>query len=152
MEDNKKSQQEGGVSLALLREILAEQSKQNAEQLKIVIEELKKPTVLEQKKLDEEAQAILDRNQERKENAAGMLKQIENKKFLQSTCSHKHRNGGSHCVLVQVQNQPEYILCQLNQCKIRAGVAPPGYTGMDIYSTQLFNELYQTLPSNELFG
>lgn len=145
-------QKEAGISLAVLRELLAEQSRQNAEQMKIVIEELKKPTVLEQKKLDQEAKEILERNQDRKDNAAGMLKQIENKKFLQTTCSHKHRNGGSHCVMVNVQNQPEYILCQLNQCKIRPGSAPQGYEGTDIYSTQLFNELFQTLPSNELFG
>lgn len=143
---------EGSVSLKDLKEILADQAKQNAEQLKTVIEELRKPTVLEQQKLDREAKEILDKNQERKENGAALLIKIENQRLTQSICTHKHRDGNSHCVWVQEKApSPGYILCQKNQCKIRPGVAPKDYKGLDIYDTQLFNRLFQELPSNELF-
>lgn len=139
-------------TLSMLKEILAQQSKQQAEQLKTVIAELKKPTEIEQKKLDEEAKAILQRNEERKENAAGMLQKIENAKWVHKTCTHKHRDGHSHCVLIHEKNTPGYILCQKEQCKIRPGVAPKDYKETDIYDTELFNRLLQELPGNELFG
>ncbi len=148
MSDEKKD----SISMSELRAILAEQAKENAATLKTVIEELKKPTAIEQKKLDAEEKELLDRNQERKENAAGILQQIEGKRQLQPVCSHKHRDGNSHCVYVMEQRGNGYILCQKNQCIIRAGNPPTNYKGNDIYSTELFNRLFQELPSNELFS
>jgi hypothetical protein len=152
-EESKQFQQQtGGISLRDLKEILAEQARQNAEQMKTVIEELKKPTLLEQKQLDAEAKAILEKNQERKENAAGMLIKIENKRAVQRICSHKHRTGQSHCVYIMEKTGPGYILCQKEQCKIRPEPAPKNYNGDDIFDTALFNRLFQEMPSNEMFG
>lgn len=147
-------QKEGGISLALLREILAEQSKQNAEQLKSVIEELRKPTALEQKKIDEEVAELISKNEERKSNAQAMIKKSEDKRALQRICTHKGSDGHTHCVFVHDNNGKGtgYILCQRNQCQIRPGAAPAEYNGDVIYDTNLFNALFQTLPSNELFG
>lgn len=136
-----------GLSKNEVKELLAAQ----AEQFKELIVELRKPSVVEQKKLDAEAKEMEDRQQERKENGAAILQSIENKRQLQRICSHKHRDGHSHCVFVQT-GADQYILCQKNQCKIRAGVAPAGYSGGDIYDTALFNQLFQELPSNELFN
>jgi hypothetical protein len=82
------------VSLKDLKEILAEQSRQNAEQLKTVIEELRKPTVLEQKQLDKEHEELLQKNQERKDNAAAMIAKRESKRNLQRICSHKQKRTG----------------------------------------------------------
>lgn len=144
--------EEKSVSMSELREILAQQSKENAAALKTVIEELKKPTAIEQKQLDAEAKKLLDANEERKANSGAILQQIENKRQLQRICTHKHRDGNSHCVYIMEQRGPGYILCQKNQCIIRAGNTPTNYKGNDIYSTELFNRLFQELPSNELFS
>ena len=143
--------EEKSVSMSELREILAAQARENAAALKTVIEEIKKPTALEQKKLDAEAKQLLDQNEERKSNSGAILQQIENKRQMQRICTHKHRDGNSHCVYVMEQRGPGYILCQKNQCIIRAGNPPTNYKGNDIYSTDLFNRLFQELPSNELF-
>ena len=143
--------EEKSVSMSELREILAAQAKQNAEALKTVIEELKKPTAIEQKQLDAEAKKLMEANEERKSNSGAILQQIENKRQMQRICTHKHRDGNSHCVYVMEQRGPGYILCQKNQCIIRAGNPPTNYKGNDIYSTDLFNRLFQELPSNELF-
>ena len=75
--------EEKSVSMSELREILAQQSKENAAALKTVIEELKKPTAIEQKQLDAEAKKLLDANEERKANSGAILQQIENKRQLQ---------------------------------------------------------------------
>ena len=143
--------EEKSVSMSELREILAAQAQQNADALKTVIEELKKPTAIEQKKLDKEAKALVDANEERKANSGAILQQIENKRLLQRVCTHKHRDGNSHCVYVMEQRGPGYILCQKNQCIIRAGNPPANYQGNDIYSTELFNRLFQEMPSGEMF-
>ncbi len=143
--------EEKSVLMSELREILAAQARENAAALKTVIEEIKKPTALEQKKLDAEAKQLLDQNEERKSNSGAILQQIENKRQMQRICTHKHRIGSSHCVYVMEQRGPGYILCQKNQCIIRAGNPPVNYKGNDIYSTELFNRLFQELPSNELF-
>lgn len=145
--------EEKSISAADLKAILVEVGRQNKEALKEIIDEIKKPTALEQKKLDEEAKAVADRNQERKENAAGILAQIDQKRQLQRICSHKHRDGHSHCVFVSGQGRhPDYILCQVCQGKIRFGVAPENYNGDDIYDTNLYNRLFQELPTNDLFS
>lgn len=142
-----------GISTEELRKILADQAKQNAEQTAEIIRELKKPTVLEQRALDREQKEIQDKNEERKANAGAMLQKDREKKFTQATCSHKHRDGNTHCVFVMEKApSPGYILCQKNQCIIRPGTRPEGYGGSAIYDTDMFNRLFQELPTNELFA
>jgi hypothetical protein len=123
--------------------------------LKEVIAELKKPTILEQQALDKTLAEVIAANEERKTNAAGILMQLEQKRTTQKWCSHKHPaavGGQSHGVLISEQGNPSgYILCQACQVKVRPEPAPKGYEGIDIYSTQLFNQLIQDLPSQNLF-
>jgi hypothetical protein len=147
----KEMPENNGISLAELKAILAEQAKENAAALKSVIEEMKKPTILEQKVLDAQAQETADRQKERKENAAGIHTAEENKRAAQRACTHKHANGFSHCVLVTESQGPGYILCQLLQCKIRQGTAPKDYTGGDIFDSVLFARLLQEMPSSAVF-
>jgi hypothetical protein len=144
--------EEKGISKQDLKDILAAVAVQNSEMLKDVISELKKPNVVEQKELDRLAQELADRNQERKDNSAGIIQLTEQKRAIQSICSHKHKDGNSHCVQISERQGPGYILCQKNQCKIRPGIAPDGYNGTDIYDNRLYNQLFQELPTNELFS
>lgn len=138
-----------GISVSALKELLAENNRQNAENMRVIVEQMKKPTVLEQKELDAEAKKVLERNEERKANAAGQKMKLENKRVNQRVCNHKHRlTGQSHCVEIIVQNQPTYLLCQKNQCKIFPGTAPEGYTGTNIYDSRIFYEIAQTVNSN----
>jgi len=137
-----------GLTKDDLKSILSSQ----ADAFKEAIKELKKPTEMEQRQLDQEAKDFEAKQEMRKETSAGVLHQIAVKRSMQRICSHKHKNGTSHCVLIQVQNQPDYILCQKNQCKIRPGVAPAGYKGGDIYDTDAYNQLFQELSTNEVFG
>ena len=112
----------------------------------------KEPSVIEQRQLDAEQKELEAKNEERKSNAAQQLEIIANKRMTQSICSHQHRDGNSHCVYIMEKSGPGYILCQKNQCKIRPGVKPEkNYNGTDIYDTALFNKLFQSLPSNEMF-
>lgn len=146
--------EEKSISIDVVKQMLAEQARQNGEMLKEVIQELKKPTILEQKALDAEVKRILDANEERKTNSAGMKQQMADKALTQAICSHTHRDGNSHGVFVMEKApSPGYILCQKNQCKIRPGQKPTENADFGaIYDTALFNRLFQQLPSNEMFG
>ena len=53
----------------MFAQLMAEQARQSDERLEKIVAELKKPSVTEQKKLDEEQAAIRARNEERKDNA-----------------------------------------------------------------------------------
>lgn len=142
------------VSIDVVKEMLAEQNRQSAEMLRSVIQELKKPTILEQRELDREAAEIMAKNEERKTNSLGIKQQMADKALNQAICSHTHRDGNSHCVFIMEKApSPGYILCQKNQCKVRPGVKPS--EGADfgaVYDTALFNKLFQQLPSQEMFG
>ena len=143
------------VSLDVVKQLLAEQQKQNSENLAAVIKAIKEPTALEQKALDKQAQELLSKNESRKRLAGEVITQIENKKYLQSVCSHQHGDAarGTHLVYVKEQRGPGYLICQKNQCKIRPGNPPEGYKGTDIYNTAEFNRLFQTIPNQgEIFG
>lgn len=148
MDENK------SISIDVVKQMLAEQSRQNGEMLKSVIQELRKPTILEQHALDREAAELIARNEERKTNSQGILQQMRDKQVTQSICSHKHRDGNSHCVFIMEKApSPGYILCQKNQCKVRPGLAPSQNPDIGaIYDTGLFNRLFQELPSQEMFG
>jgi hypothetical protein len=118
-----------------------------------VVKAVKEPTALEQKKMDAEAKTVAQAQEDRKKLSQSVLEDIANKRFIQSVCSHEHKNGDSHCVYIQESKGPGYILCQKNQCKIRPGTAPTDGTADAgaIYDTALFNKLFQKLPSNEMF-
>lgn len=116
------------------------------------VKAVKAPSELEQRKLDEQSRQIKQDQENRAKTAKDALQEIENKKSVQRSCTHQHKNGDTHCVYVKESRGIGYLICQKNQCKIRAGVAPQGYKGNDIYDTQLFNQLFQKLPDNELFG
>jgi ribosomal protein L11 methylase PrmA len=145
--------EERSVSVSELKEILAAQQRLFSEQTAALVAEMRKPTVLEQKELDKQNAEILAKNQERKENAAGMKAKRDADKWTKHTCNHMHPKGDTHCVYIQPTKHDRYgyILCQKNQCIIRPEPAPVNYDGDDIYDTQQFNRLMQTLPSNELF-
>jgi hypothetical protein len=144
--------EEKSVSVSELKEILAAQQKMFAEQTAALVEAMKKPTVMEQKALDKEAAEILAKNQERKDNAVGMLAKREADRMAKRTCTHAHPNGNTHCVWIQEKSGPGYILCQRNQCKIRPEPRPAHWDSEeDIFDTNTFNRLFQSLPSNELF-
>ena len=154
--------EEKSISMKELAELLAAQEKRNQENLKTIIQELRKPTVLEQQKLDEDERAKADNLIERRENGASQIHAIEQRRAWQRTCSHKHNSGHSHCVKVEPSGPADtvYILCQNCQVKIRPGVPPVykdkrgnpvEYKGDDIYDTGLFNRTLQEMPSSELF-
>jgi hypothetical protein len=121
-----------------------------AELIATAIAAAKAPNVVEQKKLDEEARRLEAEQDARKSLSQSVLADLTQKRQNQLICSHEHKNGDSHCVLVQ-SGKDTYILCQKNQCKIRPGSQPANYGGNDIYDTALFNKLMQKLPTNELF-
>jgi hypothetical protein len=121
-----------------------------AELIATAIAAAKAPNVVEQKKLDEDNRRLEGEQEARKLTSQGVLADIKGKRDIQRICSHEHKNGDSHCVLVQ-SGKDTYILCQKNQCKIRPGTQPASYGGNDIYDTALFNKLMQKLPTNELF-
>jgi hypothetical protein len=131
--DKETKQQEQGVALtaADLQKLLS-----------TVIAEAKKPTALEQAKLDAEAEEKMKAQQHRLEQAESIKAEMAQKAMEKRLCSHKHSTGQSHGVYIQDGN---YILCQKHQCKIRPGVAPTNYQGSDIYDTALFNEVFQSL-------
>lgn len=143
-----------GISMKELQRILSEQAYQNAEQLKIVIQELRKPTILEQKALDAEAREIVAKNEERKSNAGAMLEKEKQKRFSHITCSHKHRDGNTHGVYVMEKApSPGYIHCQSCHANVRPGDKPEANSDTNgVYDTNLFNRMFQELPTNELFS
>ena len=114
------------------------------------VEAARKPNVLEQQTLDVQAATLAARQKERVTNSENILADIERKRWTQQTCSHEHSDGNTHCVYIQEQKGPGYILCQLNQCIIRSGTAAPNYKGTVIYDTNLFNKLFQKCGNREL--
>ena len=112
----------------------------------------KAPNAVEQQKLDQMQKQIKQDNENREKTSRDVLQSIEQKKFSQQVCSHEHKNGDTHCVHIQEPRGTGYLLCQKNQCKIRAGAAPADYKGNDQYDTALFNKIFQKLPDNSLFG
>lgn len=129
-----------GMSKQDLKEIFAA----NTATLLEVIKELKKPTEMEQKKLDAERLVLLQQNEERKRNSVNVKARQQVRHNAQRSCTHKHPNGDSHCVFIQERNGG-YMICQKLQCIIRSGQAPENYKGNDIYDSKLFSEIWQSL-------
>lgn len=142
------------ISIDVVRQMMAEQNRQNAEMLATVIQELKKPTVLEQKELDKELQRIMDANEERKGNAQGILAKMKDDEVTRQICTHKHKDGNSHGVFVaEKAPSPGYIHCQKCHANVRPVQRPPENADIRaIYDISLFNRMFQELPSSEMFG
>jgi len=136
------------LSMEAVKEMMAEQAKQNAAALAEVIKAIKAPTVLEQKELDKQEREALAANENRKKQAQQVLATMAMKKQGQAVCNHKHPDGNTHLVHVQEPTGPGYLICQKRQCIIRPG-KPSDHRRGDtaIYDTALFNQLFQTLPN-----
>jgi RNA polymerase-binding transcription factor DksA len=102
------------------------------------IQESRKPVVTEA-----EERELAMRQEQRAEQAKQVRDEIEQTKWEQKTCTHersKKEFGGSTCVHIRNGN---YMLCQRCRVKIYPGNAPAGYKGLDVYSTDLFNRIFQ---------
>lgn len=141
------------ISIDVVKQMMADQAKHNAEMLREVIQELKKPTVLEQKQLDKEIENLKAANEERKGNAAGILAKMHGDEIERQICTHKHKDGNSHGVFVaEKAPSPGYIHCQKCHANIRPTAKPAENADCHaIYDLPMFNRMFQELPSSELF-
>jgi len=109
------------------------------------IRELRKPSELEQARIDAETRDMKAKNDERLTNAASVRATMETKRAIHRACTHEHPNGDSHCTWVQEKAGPGYLICQKNQCIIRPGQPPANYNGDDIYDSPMFSRIFQKL-------
>jgi hypothetical protein len=137
----------------MFAKIMSEQARQSDERLEKIVAELKKPSVMEQKQLDAEQAKLKAQQEERKDNSEAFRQKKLQERWDHEHCSHAHPNGSTHCIWIQERSGSGYILCQKNQCKIRPEPRPLKGADEDaIYDTAQFNRLFQSLPSQELFG
>jgi len=111
-----------------------------AEQMKELMlamaQELRKPPL----PTPEQQAAIDSDKQMRKEQAQLALARMENERRERLACIHRRKDGTNNAVYVP---NGHFMICQSCQAVIRPGTAPEGDLGVDIYNTQLFNELFQ---------
>lgn len=119
--------------------------------------EMRKPTEIEQKLLDEDKASKKMAQAERFENSKNVKAQMEARRREQLACTHAHADGHTHLVHVQENGRlaggAGYLHCQSCQAKIRPD--NENVKQLDphaIFDTALFNRLYQTLPNREIFG
>jgi len=125
--------------------------------LRTVIEETKKPSVLEQQKLDAEARELAARQEERKESGAAQREEQAQKKYYrEKVCQHR---GGKpdHSYAVFVHDDiGGYVLCQHCQGVVRPEQQrvhfPKNYQGAAIFDTALFNRLWQQTSDSGVFA
>jgi hypothetical protein len=111
------------------------------------IQEAKKPAPPS----EQELAAVRQANELRAETANNVVKEMERKRFIQMTCSHKHATGESHCVHVKEEVGAGYILCQKCQAKIRTFVEPEKQTDKNsFYDTEKFNLLFQEISRTDM--
>jgi len=112
-----------------------------------VLEHARKPVLTEQQVREMEA-----RQEERKENAEKERQRMENLRRVRRACNHMRRDGSCRAVFVKGCGDPNladgtgsgnFFICQACQAIVRPGVAPEGYTGMDIFDNVLFEKLWQ---------
>lgn len=99
-------------------------------------QELRKPP----EPTPEQQAAIESDKQTRKEQAQLALARMENERRERLACIHRRKDGTNNAVYVP---NGHFMICQSCQAVIRPGTAPEGDLGVDIYNTQLFNELFQ---------
>lgn len=145
---------------------LSEKVSLTAEDLKGIIASAVSAAIIESRKPEpptKQALAALEMAQEhRAATSASVLHKMENERAIQKICSHTHsarEGGGTHCVWVKEEDprSPGYILCQLNQCKIRPDSfdvkgLPCQRDRNSIYDTALFNKLFQDCGPTGLMG
>jgi hypothetical protein len=129
-----------------------------AQSVASAIEESRKPLPPTEKELKDFEQA----QQARITNAAGVVAQMNNKRAMQSICTHEHQRnqgGGTHCVWIRDEDprSPGYIYCQKCEGQIRPGQfnpegLPHERSRRAIYDTQLFNRLFQECGEQTLMG
>lgn len=122
------------------------------------IQEARKPGP----KSDREIADIEFAQRNREQTADQIIEAAESKRQLQRICSHTHsqrEGGGTHCVWVREEDprSPGYIICQLNQCKIRPGDYDPHGLPFQrdynaIYDNTQFNKLFQDCGPVGLMG
>jgi len=88
-----------------------------------------------------EQQAAMESDKQmRKEQAQLALARMENERRERLACIHRRKDGTNNAVYVP---NGHFMICQSCQAVIRPGTAPEGDLGVEIYNTQLFNELFQ---------
>src|ERR1700733_1915872 len=92
------------VSLDVVKQLLAEQARQNAENLAEVIRAVKAPNVIEQQKLDQMQKEAAQKLADRKSQAASVLETINARKLTQQYCVHMQPNGAGQCAYVMEKN------------------------------------------------
>jgi|SRR5580704_4684832 hypothetical protein len=113
----------------------------------------KAPNVIEQQKLDAQAEETKQKQEYRKSISLSVKEDMENKRAVREVCSHEHANGNSRSVWVQEPKGYGYMICLKNQCKIRPEPKPAKNADNGcIYNTALFNRLFQKAQSVEEFA
>lgn len=138
-------------------EVLKEMQKQNLDAIRTIAVEMRKPTDVEQSKIDADEAAKKFAQAERIDNSAAVKQQMQERRRDQLNCSHQHADGHTHLAHTiengKLANGPGYLLCQWCNGKIRPeNEEVRKLDPQAIYDTALFNRLYQTLPSKEIFG
>lgn len=95
-------------------------------------------------------------------NAAGVIAAMQNKRAVQTICSHEHKRkegGGTHAVWIRDEDprSPGYIYCQKCEAQIRPGQFNPDGLPCEmsrraIYDTNLFNRLFQECGEQTIMG
>jgi len=121
-------------------EAVSDKISMSAEQFEAMMlrmaQELRKPP----EPTPEQQAAIESDKQTRKEQAQLALARMENERRERLACIHRRKDGTNNAVYVP---NGHFMICQSCQAVIRPGTAPEGDLGVDIYNTQLFNELFQ---------
>lgn len=99
---------------------------------------------------DAEVAEIQQAQTMRRETADSVKMRKENRKFIQSQCTHEHSKqagGGTHCVYVRDNDHPAdagYIYCQLCEDRVRPESEKWRVLDPDAhFDTALFNRLFQ---------
>jgi hypothetical protein len=111
---------------------------------------------------EQELAAIQMKQEHRAKQSQHVIDKMKNERAIRMICSHTHaqrEGGGTHCVWVREEDprSPGFILCQLNQCRIRPGDfdkegLPFQRDRGAIYSTEQFNKLFQDCGPTGLMG
>lgn len=148
--------------MALTKEDLEQIAQLNAEVISqtiaAAIAESRKPLPPTQK----EIQAVEMAQQARAMGAAGVLAEMENERATQRNCTHEHSKqagGGTHGVWVREEDprSPGYIYCQKCEATVRPDVFdangfPCQRDRRALYSTELFNRLFQECGEQSVIG
>ena len=133
-------------------------SKRDLELIAAIGQEMRKPTAIEQKALDEREANKKAAMEERKENSAAVKQLMKERRQEQLMCSHQHADGHTHLARIiengKLAGGPGYLLCQWCCAKIRPDVGPEmkKIDPQAIYDTSLFNRMLQTIPGNQVFA